>query len=114
MTLFTDYSAFNAEIFDPHRHAHEILAGEAGLLQHSNSKGRHTKTTNLLDSALGKDDISVAISKLNFNIDDVSKQIKSVVCVCSAMTGELSTEPRSLGFRKPRITPARSRASERT
>ncbi|KZT41531.1 hypothetical protein SISSUDRAFT_1059461 [Sistotremastrum suecicum HHB10207 ss-3] len=75
----TDYSAFTAETFDPHRHAHEILAGEAGLLQHSGSKGRHTKTTSLLDSALGKDDISVAISKLNFSIDDVSKQIKSVV-----------------------------------
>ncbi|KAJ7072504.1 Golgi transport complex subunit 5-domain-containing protein [Mycena amicta] len=53
--LCLDYSVFTSTDFDPNEYANAVLAGES------------------------KEDISVAISKLSAGVDDVSKQIKSVV-----------------------------------
>ena len=71
-----DYSIFANPAFDPNEYANAILAGEPYLPQAQQaSKSAQTKTS----EPLAKEDISVAISKLNFGIDDVSKQIKAVV-----------------------------------
>ena len=51
-----------------------MLAGETYPVQPG--KSRPTKNTTF---APANEDVSVAISKLNFNIDDVDKQLKNVV-----------------------------------
>jgi len=70
----TDYTIFESPDFDAKEYANAILAGEAYPSQPGLS--RPTKPTGLEPA---KEDISVAISKLNYGIDDVSKQIKNVV-----------------------------------
>ncbi|KAI0062836.1 hypothetical protein BV25DRAFT_1824872 [Artomyces pyxidatus] len=72
----TDYSVFASTEFDANEYANAILAGEpypsqAGAVSIARSSGVEP----------AKEDISVAISKLNYGIDDVSKQIKNVVTV---------------------------------
>jgi hypothetical protein len=79
-----DYAIFANPDFDPNDYANSILAGEL-YLPHS-GKSTATKTS----EPLAKEDISVAISKLNFGIDDVTKQIKAVVgmascCACTLL-----------------------------
>ncbi|KAH8993456.1 Golgi transport complex subunit 5-domain-containing protein [Lactarius akahatsu] len=70
----TDYAIFATSEFDPNEYANTILAGEPYPPQPGSS--RPTKITGLEPA---KEDISVAIAKLNYGIDDVSKQIKNVV-----------------------------------
>ncbi|KAJ7497111.1 Golgi transport complex subunit 5-domain-containing protein [Mycena latifolia] len=72
----TDYSVFSSSDFDPNEYANAILAGEP----YPPSAELHPKTPakSTFESS-PKEDISIAISKLNFGVDDVSKQIKSVV-----------------------------------
>ncbi|KAI9437572.1 Golgi transport complex subunit 5-domain-containing protein [Lactarius indigo] len=70
----TDYAIFASPEFDPNEYANTVLAGEPYPPQPGSS--RPTKTTGLEPA---KEDISVAIAKLNYGIDDVSKQIKNVV-----------------------------------
>jgi hypothetical protein len=81
--LCPDYSVFSSASFDPNEYANAILAGEPYLPQ-SNTKVFSKPTLNLTKSAaqdsIAKEDLSVAISKLTFGIDDVSKQVKSLVC----------------------------------
>ncbi|CAL1706796.1 unnamed protein product [Somion occarium] len=72
----TDYSVFASSDFDPNEYANAVLAGESYPPQLGNLKSKSTKTTGL---APANEDISVAISKLNFNIEDVEKQLKNVV-----------------------------------
>ncbi|EFI28193.1 hypothetical protein CC1G_14220 [Coprinopsis cinerea okayama7 len=81
-----DYSVFANPDFDPNEYANAILAGEPYPASSSDhpGKGGHTKSSTAASKgtyqdSIGKEDISVAISKLTFGIDDVSKQIKSLV-----------------------------------
>lgn len=67
------YAAFASSDFDAKEYANAILAGEPFRAQTSTLKPTR------VDLEVGKEDISVAISKLNLGIEDVSKQIKSVV-----------------------------------
>ena len=60
--------------FDPNEYANAILAGEPYPPQPGKSKPARTSSL-----TPANEDISVAISKLNFNIDDVEKQLKNVV-----------------------------------
>ena len=76
------YDVFARPDFDANEYANAILAGEPFPPPPTSSKdqpGKLTKTSSLT-SEPAKEDISVAISKLTVGIDDVSKQLKSVVC----------------------------------
>ncbi|KAJ7209565.1 Golgi transport complex subunit 5-domain-containing protein [Mycena pura] len=70
----TDYAVFASTDFDPNEYANAILAGEP--YPPSDPKTPAAKPT--LEPS-PKEDISVAISKLNSGVEDVSKQIKSMV-----------------------------------
>ncbi|KAH7888451.1 Golgi transport complex subunit 5-domain-containing protein [Phlebopus sp. FC_14] len=73
----TDYSVFAIPDFDANEYANAILAGEPypPATQQAHPKSR--PTISLLEPA--KEDISLAISKLDLGIEDVSKQIKTLV-----------------------------------
>ncbi|KAF9071043.1 Golgi transport complex subunit 5-domain-containing protein [Rhodocollybia butyracea] len=66
-----DYSLFASAAFDANEYANAILAGEPYLPNKQSNK--------LSPEASAKDDISLAISKLSLGIEDVSKQIKTLV-----------------------------------
>ncbi|KAI0645490.1 Golgi transport complex subunit 5-domain-containing protein [Trametes meyenii] len=70
----SDYAVFAHPEFDPNDYANAILAGEPYPPQPGKSKP--TKSTGL---APASEDVSVAISKLTFSLDDVEKQLKNVV-----------------------------------
>jgi hypothetical protein len=67
---------FTIPDFDANDYANAILAGEPYPQVHQTQYAK-PRTGTALDSA--KEDISVAISKLDLSIEDVSKQIKSLV-----------------------------------
>ncbi len=69
-----DYAVFALPHFDPNDYANAILAGEPYPPQPGKSKP--AKSTGL---APASEDVSVAISKLTFSLDDVEKQLKNVV-----------------------------------
>jgi HPt (histidine-containing phosphotransfer) domain-containing protein len=78
-----DLSIFANPNFDPNDYANAILAGEPYVPHQHGDKtvpatGASAGGTSKADVA-AKEDVSVAISKLSFGIDDVSKQIKSLV-----------------------------------
>lgn len=78
--LSSDFSVFASPDFDANEYANAILAGES-YPPPSEPKpvtGKAPIATKTQDLP-AKEDISVAISKLTFGIDDVSKQIKNVV-----------------------------------
>ncbi|KAI0329225.1 hypothetical protein GY45DRAFT_1325329 [Cubamyces sp. BRFM 1775] len=70
----SDYAVFAHPDFDPNDYANAILAGEPYPPQPG--KAKPTKNTGL---APASEDVSVAISKLTFSLDDVEKQLKNVV-----------------------------------
>ncbi|KAF7792362.1 hypothetical protein EIP86_003398 [Pleurotus ostreatoroseus] len=70
----SDYSVFALPEFDANDYANAVLAGETYPVQQG--KTRPAKNTSF---APANEDISVAISKLNFSVDDVDKQLKNVV-----------------------------------
>ncbi|TFK44558.1 Golgi transport complex subunit 5-domain-containing protein [Crucibulum laeve] len=76
----SDYSVFASPQFNPNDYANAVLAGEQynplSEPKPSTKTGPAAKAST--DSA-AKEDISVAISKLSFGIDDVTKHIKNVV-----------------------------------
>jgi len=72
----SDYSIFGAPDFSPNEYANAILASDTGL-DKPGAKGSHSKSST--QDSVTKEDISVAISKLTFGIDDVSKQIRNLV-----------------------------------
>lgn len=72
-----DYSAFTSPDFDANEYANAILAGEPYPPQPGSNSTKPSKPTGLEPA---KEDITVAIAKLDFGIEDVSKQIKNVVC----------------------------------
>ena len=69
-----DYAVFASHDFNPNDYAHAVLAGEP---YPSQAAFRPKAKLSAVEPA--KEDISVAITKLNSGIDDVSKQLKSVV-----------------------------------
>jgi hypothetical protein len=74
-----DYSVFSIPEFDANEYANAVLAGDpyppTSSTQQIQSKPR--TTVSILEPA--KEDISVAISKLDLGIEDISKQIKALV-----------------------------------
>ncbi len=76
MNTSVDYAVFALPEFDANEYANAVLAGETYPVQQG--KARPTKNTSF---APANEDISVAISELNFSIDDVDKQLKNVVSV---------------------------------
>ncbi|KAJ3915686.1 Golgi transport complex subunit 5-domain-containing protein [Lentinula edodes] len=85
----SDYSLFASSAFDANEYANATLSGDP-YLPSSDSKTSSTgKQASKLSApeASAKDDISLAISKLSLGIEDVSKQIKSLVRMMSLETG---------------------------
>jgi len=73
-----DLSVFTGSDFDPNDYANAILAGET--YPDSRPPGKPpTITKGLVHDPPPKEDVSVAISKLTFSIDEVSRQIKNTV-----------------------------------
>ncbi|KAH9895023.1 Golgi transport complex subunit 5-domain-containing protein [Cubamyces lactineus] len=70
----SDYAVFAHPDFDPNDYANAILAGEPYPPQPG--KAKTAKSTGLTPAS---EDVSVAISKLTFSLDDVEKQLKNVV-----------------------------------
>lgn len=101
-----DYAVFAHPDFDPNDYANAVLAGELYPATTANPPVSATlksfKAVPAKNTSTGSDteDISVAISKLTFNLDDVEKQIKHVV----------SSERRSFA---PPLTRHRSRLATR-
>ena len=109
-----DHSVFALPDFDPNDYANAVLAGEPYPPQPG--KNRPLKATGL---APASEDVSVAISKLTFSLDDVEKQLKSVVSLhvasrtvakiapshsgrrahesCDDVKGDISTVPQVMG-----------------
>ncbi|KAG7446461.1 uncharacterized protein BT62DRAFT_949336 [Guyanagaster necrorhizus] len=78
MAAPADYSVFASAEFDPNDYANAVLAGEPYVLP-SDTRTKPLASSTKLADAPGKEEISIAISKLTFGIDDVSKQIKTLV-----------------------------------
>lgn len=72
LALFIDHSVFANSAFDANDYANAVLAGDTYLHE-------TTRPTKVKTSENTKEDISVAISKLSFGIDDAGKQIKALV-----------------------------------
>ncbi|KAH9941012.1 Golgi transport complex subunit 5-domain-containing protein [Amylocystis lapponica] len=72
----SDYAVFAHPDFDPNEYANAILAGEPYPPQTGSTKNKPAKAPSF-EPANG--DVSVAISKLTFSIEDVDKQLKNVV-----------------------------------
>ncbi|KAL7281218.1 hypothetical protein ACG7TL_004526 [Trametes sanguinea] len=88
----SDYAVFAHPDFDPNDYANAILAGEPYPPQPGKAKPA-AKSAGL---APASEDVSVAISKLTFSLDDVEKQIKNVgglmiVARVSDLEGSLSS-----------------------
>lgn len=87
--LHKDYSVFTGIDFDPNDYANAILAGDPYPPQPDPrvaSKPALILTKSAVQDSIAKEDISVAISKLTFGIDDVSKQIKNLVCSADVLS----------------------------
>ncbi|KZO99399.1 hypothetical protein CALVIDRAFT_553311 [Calocera viscosa TUFC12733] len=76
-----DYDIFAHPSFDSNEYANAILARESYNPSAPKAKGGSSvvRAGGSLSSEAGKEDISLAIAKLNFAIDDVAKQLQNVV-----------------------------------
>ncbi|KAL1748610.1 Golgi transport complex subunit 5-domain-containing protein [Schizophyllum fasciatum] len=74
--MSSDYAVFASPDFDSNEYANAILAGEP--YPPSDAKKAQGPARPSFDSP-SKEDVSVAISRLTYGIDDVSKQIKNLV-----------------------------------
>ncbi|GBE81467.1 hypothetical protein SCP_0311960 [Sparassis crispa] len=72
--MSADFVVFAQPSFDPNEYANAILAGEPYPPQ--SGKTKPAKSASFEPAS---EDVSVAISKLTFSIDDVEKQVKNVV-----------------------------------
>ncbi|KAI0743887.1 Golgi transport complex subunit 5-domain-containing protein [Daedaleopsis nitida] len=72
--LSSDYAVFALPDFDPNDYANAILAGEPYPPQPGKNKA--AKSSGLTPAS---EDVSVAISKLTYSLDDVEKQLKNMV-----------------------------------
>ncbi|KAF8659226.1 hypothetical protein AX16_001886 [Volvariella volvacea WC 439] len=75
----TEYAVFARPDFDPNEYATAILSGESYEPSDANNKAVTKTRRSSAVEPLAKEDISVAISKLNTGIDDVTRKIKSLV-----------------------------------
>ncbi|EIW82672.1 hypothetical protein CONPUDRAFT_100969 [Coniophora puteana RWD-64-598 SS2] len=77
----TDYAAFAADDFDPNEYANAILAGEPYPPPPQTATRSSSRPPPQPKGAFepAKEDISVAIARLDYSIEDVSKQIRNVV-----------------------------------
>jgi conserved oligomeric Golgi complex subunit 5 len=75
-----DYSPFSGPVFDPNDYANAVLAGEPYMPAEELRTG--APPPRIGPEASSKEEISVAISKLSSGIENVSKQIKSLVTLC--------------------------------
>ena len=82
-----DYAIFAAPDFNTNEYANAILASDS-------SGGRGIKHST--QDSVSKDDISLAISKLTFGIEDVSKQIKNLVRLLSPLDLPMVLNPAPL------------------
>lgn len=73
-----DYSLFASSDFDPNEYANAILATDHHPEAKLGNKPSTLLKTSVHDS-IAKEDISMAISRLTFGIEDVSKQIRNLV-----------------------------------
>ena len=105
---FVDYSVFAHPDFDPNDYANAVLAGETYPVQPG--KSRPTKNTSFSPA---NEDISVAISKLNFSIDDVDKQLKNVVNYILRSPSFLGFFTVVAGYHSSRGTPCSGRRRHR-
>lgn len=71
-----DYAVFAVAEFDPSGYANAVLAGDA---YPPSSQPKQKASFQIQEPA--KEDISIAISKLDIGIEDVHKQIKALVRV---------------------------------
>ncbi|PBK95675.1 hypothetical protein ARMGADRAFT_1164211 [Armillaria gallica] len=78
MAAPADYSVFASPEFDPNDYANAVLAGEPYVLP-SDTRTKPVLPSTKVAETPGKEEISIAISKLTFGVDDVSKQIKALV-----------------------------------
>lgn len=78
--ILTDYAVFASPDFDPNEYANAILASDTYPPSEPRLLGARA-ATNLkgTQESIAKEDISVAISKLTFGIEDVSKKIRNLV-----------------------------------
>ena len=72
-----DYDTFSRPDFDPNDYANAILAGDPYPTQPLRTPLPRTSKSGALEPP--KEDISVVLTKLNLGIEDVAKQLKSVV-----------------------------------
>ncbi|KAF9008002.1 Golgi transport complex subunit 5-domain-containing protein [Cyathus striatus] len=70
-----DYSVFALPAFNPNEYANAILAGDPYPTPDPRPRPSQPKSAD----SIPKEDISVAISKISFAVDDVAKQIKALV-----------------------------------
>ncbi|KAF8556095.1 hypothetical protein OG21DRAFT_1506874 [Imleria badia] len=100
-----DYAVFAIADFDANAYANAVLAGESYAPTTSSQPPRPKGTLSIQEPT--KEDISVAISKLDLGIEDVSKQIKVLVAAhhedllqhasnASKLSGSLSSVRRGL------------------
>ncbi|KAJ7188486.1 hypothetical protein C8R46DRAFT_1157508 [Mycena filopes] len=84
-----DYSVFASPEFDPNEYANAILAGEP----YPPSVELYPKTPakSTFEPSPKEDICRDHISKLNFGVDDVSKQIKSLQASANALAGSLTS-----------------------
>ncbi|PCH43557.1 hypothetical protein WOLCODRAFT_164540 [Wolfiporia cocos MD-104 SS10] len=100
----SDHIVFAHPEFDPNEYANAILAGEPYPTQ----SGR-IKTTRTASFEPANEDVSVAITKLNYTIEDVDKQLKSVV---TAHHEELLTQAAGVTGLEKSLSSVRSGLSE--
>ncbi|CAG7854281.1 Conserved oligomeric Golgi complex subunit 5 Short=COG complex subunit 5; AltName: Full=Component of oligomeric Golgi complex 5 [Serendipita indica DSM 11827] len=74
-----DYATFAHPAFDANEYANAILAAQPYRIPNtSNQLESGFKTTGLIEGG-NKEEISVALAKLSFGIDDVNRQLKNVI-----------------------------------
>lgn len=80
-----EYATFTNPSFDVNEYANAVLAGEPyppvakPPATATRANFQNPPKTPIASSSAGQEDLSVALAKLNFGIDDVSKQLRGVV-----------------------------------
>src|SRR4051794_29410835 len=86
LIFMRDYATFAHPSFDPNEYANAILAAQpyripSGASIDASSKVPATSVGMIDTAGTNKEEISVALAKLSFGIDDVNRQLKNVINV---------------------------------
>jgi Golgi transport complex subunit 5 len=88
LTFLIDYATFAHPSFDANEYANAILAAQPYRITtttatdtSAHAKGASTTSTMIDSAGTNKEEISVALAKLSFGIDDVNRQLKNVINV---------------------------------